>query len=96
MSKRKTKRFGSAPEVHRKNAGRHLVDTKMVLKATRTFLKGGNCAGALNTLMLAERYIGMAHAERKGVGHHNLRAGSNRVFASLARKFKAQCLKPRR
>jgi hypothetical protein len=98
MARRKKRKFGSPPEVHKRRARYELAEARISTKAVRNYLNNGNCAGALNTLLHAERLLGFAFANIKGMErpYRRTKPTSNRALNSLITKFKTQCMKPRR
>lgn len=100
MAKRKYRRFGSPPAVHRIAARGALRTVRTRLQWVRADLREGDCPGALLNLVDAAKAAGMAYADRRGAGKlpksvYSL--GTARTIERMRQKFRDACLKsPRR
>ena len=98
MAKRKNKRLGSPPEMHRTSARDTMRNARSSLKWVRRDLARGLCASAIESLVSAAEFAGMAHAEASGARGQLVRRRPTavRVIAQLTARVVAQCAKPKK
>lgn len=91
------KRFGSAPEAHRKAARGEGEVARARLADARHYIGKGNCAAAFSNLAQALWRMGAARAESHGYRSAGLRERRSRKYGltltRLQRRFRDACVK---
>jgi len=94
-SKVKSRRLGSPPEMHRAAARDLLKNARSSAKWVRMDIARGNCKRAIESLVAAAEYSGMAHSEASGAKGQIVRRRriTDRVIGQLTARVVKACAK---
>jgi hypothetical protein len=98
MTKRKTKRLGSSAEMHRAAAVGLLKNARRSALWVRTDLVRGDCRRAVESLVAAAEYSGMAHSEASGAEGQPVhrRRITDRTIGQLTTRVIEACVKTKK
>jgi ribosomal protein S13 len=97
MAKRKTKRLGSSAEMHRAAAVDLRENARRSAEFVRTDLGRGDCRRAIEQLVAAAEYSGMAHSEASGAEGQPVRGNRrDRTIGQLTTRVIEACAKTKK